>query len=318
MRTAIHHLVGSTRSWATWPLPAVSTKSADEQTRASWARAIYSMDMLPPEMQGAFAFSNTSRKMQYAVLTPMYEGHLHRENEKLVYLEDGCVRILEYTPGNLVRATYPIDAIDYVEAGEILLYAWLKIRGTDDRGAKRTSSMRFNATTAGLFTPILEAIRPPVQPHRSDSTAPCDSFSGWAHSSYKLAQYAHRALLPGEQIAAAILQPEIGAARRGPFGILGQETLAPASAVLVTGTEFIHIEEPTLYQLARDVRYGGIWTYVPLAQIKQVTRTHRPNGTIDMECHTRQGNVVRTTFAGDREREVDAFAAHLRTQLTAM
>src|SRR5512135_1850733 len=131
-----------------------------EQSRLSWARVAESYDEVPavyrdwldPLIRGRETFP-------YVVLTPTYEGYFHRENEKLVCLLDRSLHIVERARERLVPTTYLIDDIGTIEAGSILLRAWLTVRGLAESGIVSSTTLKFNTVSDRLFAPFLTEIR---------------------------------------------------------------------------------------------------------------------------------------------------------------
>lgn len=66
-------------------IAAFPIRSADEQTRLSWARSISTYADVPEIYQGFFEpFLAPGRVFPYSVLTPSYTGFVHRTTEKLI------------------------------------------------------------------------------------------------------------------------------------------------------------------------------------------------------------------------------------------
>ena len=59
--------------------------SADERTRGSWAKTVESYEAIPEFYQEFYEpLIKERRACPYTVLTPSYEGFIHRTSEKLV------------------------------------------------------------------------------------------------------------------------------------------------------------------------------------------------------------------------------------------
>jgi hypothetical protein len=271
----------------------------DEQTRRSWATPVRTLSELPQAYSSLFpAGSQAAASFQYAVLTPTFEGFLRRENERLVYQSDGKIHIVENNQGHLVPRCFPFSQIVYVEMGEILLYAWIKIKGVDDTGLVSEASFRFNITTAHLFNPILRAIRSPIgEVSAKESSPDLNRFDGWAHTSYKFMSYARRSIVPGERVIQAVLQPEIRGERFKALGVTLHKMISPTHVTILTDKELISIKETVSSGLLRETRYGGVWTYVPLDQIVGVSLDDQSGDLFALSIFLRGGDRLESLLS---------------------
>ena len=134
--------------------------SAAEQTRFSWARLVRSLEELPPAYHSFFAARPAGEPFPYAVLTPTFAGFIRRETEKLVCCLDDRLIILDKTSGEPRCTAFPLNALNYVEIGGVLLKAWIKLQGrANDETTLTTITLRYNAVTDRLFTPFIDRIR---------------------------------------------------------------------------------------------------------------------------------------------------------------
>ncbi len=257
-------------------------RTYDEQTRCSWARLIQSFADLPEIYHDLFPVGpDGARVLPHAVLTPTYEGFLRRENQKLVYTGDRRIHIAERVKTGLARLCFPLDGISYVERGEILLHAWLKIRGLDDAGILRDTTLNFNSTSAYLFAPIIQAIRPAADASSPGASDPeLAKFDVWVRENYKFMSYARRSILPGERVLQAILQPEIREDLVSLFGASLGRTVSPTHITILTDKELIVVKETVASRWTRDDKYGGVWTFLPLAKVVDVSLMQKAGGTV--------------------------------------
>ncbi len=288
--------------------------SAAEQTRLSWARPVRSLDEVPPAYRSYFAARPADEVFPYAVLTPTFAGFLRRETEKLVYCLDDQLIVLEKTSTEPRCLAFALDAIDVVEMGGVLLKAWLKLQGCANHEDQLTTvTLRFNAVTDRLFKPFVDRIRgarpnPIGLARDSDLGALADA--GWL--SFKFHNYARQSLLPGDRLIAALGQPEV----RRPIIRIGRwsyrRTVILAHVLLLTDRELIIIrddaESPESFD---DTRYGGVWDYVPLSKIRQITYGARDAEVLAVTLGLPRGEQVETLFAADRNAEVERFLNHL-------
>jgi len=137
----------------------ITLMSAAEQTRLSWAKPIRTADKIP-EAYCAYLQAQLPGldACLPAVLTPTFRGFLRRENEKLVFIHDEHLYILEQTPAGLLPVVFPLADITYVEVGGILLKAWVRVNGLIDRELA-TATLKYNSVTQYLFDPLVAQIR---------------------------------------------------------------------------------------------------------------------------------------------------------------
>ncbi len=284
--------------------------SATEQTRLSWAKPARSLEDIPAIFQDIVkSYLKEGHPFPYSVLTPSYEGFLHRTTEKIISVLGDAIIILERKGNNIDQLNYPIDGISYVETRTVLLDSHFKICGLTDQGLPATSVLRFNAVTDYLFVPILESIRP--TPHYSSETVrEFEKFDPWIKINFKFMNYARRSLLPGEKVIHAILQPEIRANTFTLFGKTYTRTVSPTHVCILTDSELILIREEV--RINGDDRYGGIWDYIPLNKIEGLSFKERENDLLLLTIHLigneRLECIFHESIRGESIRLVERFS----------
>jgi hypothetical protein len=281
--------------------------SAAEQSRRSWARLIDSYEAVPDPFRGFFP-TGPSRDVAfpYAVLTPDYEGFLHRASEQLICVVNLEICVLERTGRSYTARRYPLSSISHVEITTVLLDSRITIYGPTLEGDPGTSTWRFNAVTDYLFIPIVERIRLAAigsEGRRLRSEA--DEFDRWRESNYKLMNYAKRSLLGGERVLGAILQPEL---RSHGFKILGREfyrLVTPAHASILTDRELIFILEGETR--SHGERYGGTWRYIPLDKTEDLTVTRQDEQCLVLTVEVAHATPFTVRFSAAAEPELGQF-----------
>jgi hypothetical protein len=264
MQNGLHTL----RKWIRTSFPAEHpTLSAAEQTRLSWAKPVNSYAAVPQVYRDFFApLQAAGREFPYTVLTPSYEGFIHRSTEKLVCALDQELHILENTGGAFVAHGYPLNGIHSIEMSVVLLETRIKLSGTTLAGTPDSTTLRFNSITDYLLTPIVERIRMALAPP-SDAAQTVETarFEQWMQVNYKFMNYARHSLLRGERVVQAILQPEIRTPWVALLGKTYYRMLSPTHVSILTDHELILIREAVKQG---DVgKYGGVWDYIPLKKI---------------------------------------------------
>jgi hypothetical protein len=253
---------------------------------------------------GAEALGVDAGPERYFVLTPTYKGFLYRENEKLVFLAGERLHIVERTRAGLAPLCFPLQTIHYAEAGMILLHSWLTIRGSTVDGQLTSSTCKFNAVTARLFTPFLEHIRAVDTGAAVDLAHERARFDALGKLSYKFMNYGRGSILPGETVVAQVWQPEL---RTRLATILGRPIYrrqAPAHLAILTDHELIVIREDPDDSDERG-HYGGIWTYVPLSQIVGADVTARGDQVLVLSVTLPAGDRLEALFAAALRPAVD-------------
>lgn len=276
------------------------------QTKLSWAKPITSYDELADIYAKRLRQLLREADFPYAVLTPTYEGHIHPENEKLVFIHDGRLHVWEKTQSGLSCVSYALQAIHLLESVNILLYSRLGIHGAASDGTLKTSLLRFNRVSGYLFCPFLEAIRGAGGDARG---AEIEKLTDLCKPNLKFTNYAGRALRTDDNIVDALWQPEIRTALITVLGRSVYRNIATTHLVLLTEREFIFLHEDELSPRGLDgSRYGGVWTWIPLRKIIATTLTKNAENLLVLSVQLPGKDSVRSLFLaaqqGDVERSV--------------
>ncbi|MBN1995139.1 MAG: hypothetical protein JW953_20780 [Anaerolineae bacterium] len=282
-----------------------------EQTMRAWARRIYTLSEVPEVYR---EFFEPLPVFPYTVLTPSYEGFLARLNPKLVCTLANQIYVLEHRSNRLEVTCYPLAEINYIEAGTILLKSWLKISGVTPNGLV-ASSFQFSAVTQPFFYPIIEPARliSPSSNPPADLQVEREKFTYLLNLHFKFMNYARRSILPGEQVIASLLQPEIQTKVLALFNKTFYHTVSPAHLSILTDRELILIKEDPQKWTGSDTRYGGIWTYIPLNRITAVSLLERDSNTLTLTIHLPQNDAVSAIFALTNQPELEQFVAQLES-----
>lgn len=290
---------------------------AYEQTRTSWAKSIESYDAVPDVYRGFFApLLADGQAFPYTVLTPSYEGFIHRTTEKLVCDLGHEICVLERKGNTFDTQRYPLEGISYVEFRAVLLDSHFKICGVTSRGVPASSTLRFNTVTDYLFTPLLERIR--LAGADSKGAPPgleSKEFSHWIHLNYKFMNLARHSLLGGDRVVHAVLQPEI---RTHVLTVLGRtyyRVVSPTHAAILTDRELIVIREEA-WRGGED-RYGGIWDYVPLNKIVMLSLSEKVGNLLALSIQLPEGVYLDCLFEASAKPEVEQLLERFRELTTA-
>ncbi len=279
--------------------------SALQQTKMSWAKPVKSYADVPLIYKDFFEpFLTEKRVFPYTVLTPSYEGYIHRTTEKLVCDFDSEVHILENHETTYEHQCYPYDGIIYIEARTILLDSSITISGVTKAGIPTSSTFEFNSTTDFLFTPILERIRFAFLD--SQNTFPgseIEEFNQLNKLNFKFMNYAKRSLLKGEKVFQSIFQPEI---REKIIHLLGKtyyRRIFPTHLGILTDRELIMIREE--YRPRGDDVYGGIWNFIHLNKIEALSLRDKGRGILEMTIQLPNQNKLEYLYQAAAKQEIN-------------
>jgi hypothetical protein len=284
-----------------------------ERTRASWAKAVLCFDMLPEAFKDVFKtlLGDTSR-WPYTILLPTYEGFMRREAVRLIFSLDDKIYIVERARNTITCTCYPIRDISYVEQGMILLHAWVKINGITADGVASSATLKFNAVTDYMFTPIVEAIRPATGDRAdTDHSLELAKFDHLVRLNFKFMNYGKHSVLPGEKVIHTILQPEM---RNEIFTALGRSfsrIISTAHISILTDRELILIRDEEQSKWSRDAHYGGSRSYIPLDKISCISLAKREPDLLALCIHLPGDDTIVSLFPTSNEREVGAFLDRL-------
>jgi hypothetical protein len=280
--------------------------SASEQTRLSWARPARSYDDVPDIFRDLLAtLTHDSGSLPYTVLAPSFQGFLRRPNEKLICTFDDEIWVMEKVQNRAVATCYPVGEISSVEAGSILLKAWITLKGMDSSSALNASTLQFNAVSESLFTPIVNKVRPmPDTSSGVDHSAEVAKLNCLAPLNFKFMNYARRTIIPGEKVIQFVLQPEVRVDAPRLFGRSWWGSIYPAHLTVLTDKELIIIRDEAGVRWNPDAKHGGIWTYIPLDKIAATCVAKTDDGMVTVSIQLPGNERIDSLFSGSKEEEV--------------
>ena len=276
-----------------------------EDTRRSWARVVESQATVPEAYKEFFERHFTgSDDFPYTVLAPSRSQNVYWRTEKLVCNIGSRIYILERRGDTFDERCYPIAGISYVETRMVLLDSCIKITGVTNKDVSASSTIYFNSVTDYLFTPILNKIRTlNFDSSLRDLKPEQEKFDHWVRSNYKFMNYARNSLVGGERVIHSILQPEI---RTEGVKILGRtyyKIISPAHVSILTDRELIMIREEVRHR-GKD-RYGGIWDYIPLNKITDLSLRDANGGLLVLSIQLPEDTRLEFLFQESARKEVN-------------
>ena len=279
----------------------------------TWARKIGDLgsvpkifrDFLPGESAGAFP---------YTVYAPTDRWGFRKSHPKLFFVLDDSITFLELGRAGVARRTFPFAGVTRVEMGRILLHAWIKVSGVSE-GQNASVTVEFNSVVEDLFRPVAETIRAAaagIPPAGEESLRPeWEKLDFLAKISIKFANFAKLGLIPGEEVLAAIFEPDIR--QKGLFGL---RTVVPTHLVVLTDREMILISDDRHRDLHQT--FGGIWSCMPLGKIGRMHAAEDEAGNPTLQAELVDGTRLDSRFSASNREELhrlqEAFAAQRAKQ----
>lgn len=287
------------------------TLSPEEQTEASWAKAIRRYQEVPDIYKSFFhPILTGGQEFPYTVLTPTYKGFIHGGTEKLVCYFDRAIHVLERKDRAVDIQRFLLDKISRLEVQTILLDSSIRIHGVSENGLKISSSWRFNTVTDHLFKPVLQVIRLGVHdPDKVTQRSETEIFDAWGMRNLKFMNYAKRSLLAGDLVLHKILQPELQEPVFRIFGKTYKRFISPCQAMILTNRELIVIQE--VKKRRSTSKYGGIWTYIPRNKIKNFSLMRSENNLLITGVHLIDDTHLEYPFNASTKNEIEQMQAEL-------
>lgn len=281
-----------------------SQLSLEQQTRLSWASFLTKYQEVPEEFQYFFErLKSSGQPFPFTVITPSYEGFLHRFQERLVCIIDQELFILSKAKGVQEKLFFCFKDINVLEFKKVLLDSSLIISGIDGDGKPNRVDLHFNTVTEGLFWEIMKRIRQSFFTNTVYDEKPI--FHELREESFKFASYSRNCLIPGERVADLLWQPELKANHvniKLPQVLFDffSRIVFPNHVMLLTDQELIIISEDENEN--RREKYGAIWQFVPLEKIRQMTINFQEDGLLVLGICLEDESIIRTLFQ-DSEKE---------------
>jgi hypothetical protein len=258
----------------------------------------------------------------YTVFTPPDRWGWRRNSAKLLSLIEGRLFILEKYKKEIRITRFGLEDIGYLERGKSLLYSWFNIHGPCQ--PSNAARIEFNTVVENLFSPIINQIREMANEGRDmpfkDTNANAlnpelimerkverAKFDYLNRLNYKFMNFGKDSLLSGEQVNQIIYQPEI---RRRKFRFF-ERYIGPAHIEILTDKELIVIKEDD--RSKGRLTYGGIWNYIPLAQIISCAINYNEKDQcLTLALKITSGESVNLTYDFPQENTIKQFRDAIR------
>lgn len=289
---------------------AKTLESFERQTKMSWAILLTCMKDVPLDFQPFFEPLHVDEtNFPYALITPSYEGFIHRSQAQLVCLMHDAVYLANKGETVSQALCVKFQEIQQIQFGTVLLDSNMQIRGIDSHGQPAQISLRFNTVSDGLFKKIINAIR---QTWVNDTVTKGEyAFDKLEAANLKLSNFARHSILSGESVRQLIWQPEL---RRSKIKLhipllansILYQTVFPNHVTMLTDKELILIRETE--RMVHDDRYGGVWDYVPLDKIKSASILQKQDGLLALVVELFDGHNLETHYLPSLRTELEVMA----------
>jgi hypothetical protein len=296
------------------------TSTEAERTMSSWASVIESYTAVPqPFKNECQPLLESLHPFPHTIFAPVIPGFQRKASQHLICAVETAIYVWERIGSQITTTIYPLETVNMVEVGHILLYSWFAIRGVTSEGEPVSSTIPFNTVTTRYFEQFVNRIRPAVKGINAvEWEKEKDKFNYLKDASYKFMNYARKSLLPGEGIIQTVWQPKISQPILTLFGRSLYRTLSLAHLAVLTDQEVIFVgDDPRLIE-ARGEQHGAIWQYVRLRRIASVSVSEEAHGLLTLSLTLSPGSHrLEKRFAVSQKQVLIQFQHTLETLIAA-
>jgi len=275
----------------------------------AWPRVVKSYKDVPTEFLRVFPEYETA--FPYTLVIPEEKGTFFQalKSAKMLCVSEDRLCLLENVRGIAASREIPLESIVSLEHGRILLKSWLKIST-----GSNTITIPFNTVHENLFLPVIEAIRPAA---KSEKLSPFSQIQyqqelsklGYLwKTNFKYFNLSRKSILPGESIREVVYQPEIQLSSLTLFKKPVFNKALTGHLAILTENELILINEVEKAQDSQQLLCGGIFTYLPLKSISNVTFEEKKGQTdCVMSITLSDETCYRAEFSSDSAVNLELF-----------
>ena len=283
----------------------------------TWAREVKCFEELPKIYQEFMdsLLSQGREPFPYAVVMPTFKGgYRHPQRERLVFKLGSDIHVMEDSEGGLGATRYPIENVDFVERGSILLHAWITIRGEDAKGEVRSTTLRFNSVTDHIMAPFIEAMRAPTTAGSSADLKTERSRLDFLGRTYlKFRSYGQSSVRPGARVMTIVFQREIRSevARLLKFSLTRLQS--PTHLGILTDSELILLRDDDTQRWLKGPPHGAIWLYVPRRQIVDASLSSGSKSIQTLSIALRGGSRIEAPFEASQGSNLEQMVEAIRS-----
>jgi len=270
-------------------------------TTASWARPVKCWEEIPPVFR---VFVPQLELLPYIIYSPADNWGIKQTNAKLTCIYQEKIIVLEVIENEVNARCYWFKDINYIEQGKMLLYSWIGINGLID-GKLSVSIVEYNSVVVDLFHSVVKAIRKSSSILDTiDDNRDLSKLDFLNKLNYKFFNYSHDSILSGERIIHTVYQPDI----YEKFLIVFKKTVTLAHVTILTDKELIIIKDEELVTVKKkyDFKNGGVWAFIPLCKIIDITIDVNEKNEILTFVISVEQNKIYLTFSSERRQDLEA------------
>ncbi len=247
--------------------------TSSTQTMRTWAIRLKTFEDVPEEFKSAFP--DAAKPFPYTVVIPEDKlSRANKRNKQMICAYDDHFLLLEQIDDETESVSVQFADVFYLERGMILLHSWLEIVT-----ASGSYTLTFNTTNEALFNPIIEKIRQGMSGDRAlavtnggeKGTPDLAQLDYLESVNYKYLNYGRKSIRPTDAVVSIAYQPEQTIKELSFFQQTIFRRYKTSHLVILTAQELILIREPTSIRTNRDNTDGGIFTYIPRRQIRNMS-----------------------------------------------
>lgn len=277
-------------------------------TTASWAQPIISFEGIPPVFK---EYISQMEPFPYIIYSPPDSWGNRRTNSRLTCMYQDKIVVLEVVKNKVDKACYWFKDIHYIEQGRMLLYSWMGIHGMID-GKLSTSIVEYNSVVEDLFNRIVKTFRQVyLMPDNMSDDRDLPKLDFLKILNYKFFNYSRESILPGEKIIDIVYQSAI----YEKFLVFFKKSVTLAHLTILTDKEIIIIKDEELVKVKKqyDFNHGGVWAYIPLDKISNITITiNEREGLLTFVIFMRE-NSISLLFSSLQQQDLEAFLGELNS-----
>ncbi|MBP6469257.1 MAG: hypothetical protein KBE23_11590 [Chloroflexi bacterium] len=247
--------------------------TSSTQTMRTWAIRLKTYEDVPEEFQPAFP--DAANPFPYTVVIPEDKlSRANKRNKQMISAYDDHFLLLEQIGDETESVSVQFADVLYLERGIILLYSWLEIVT-----ASGSFTLTFNTTNEALFNPIIEKIRQGMSGDHAmaringgeKGTPDLAQFDYLESVNYKYLNYGRKSIRPSDSVVSIAYQPEQTIKELSFFHQTIFRRYKTSHLAILTAQELILIREPKSIRTSRDNTDGGVFTYIPRRQIRNLS-----------------------------------------------
>lgn len=240
------------------------------QTMKAWAIEVKEDQSIPEVFQQtARQILEDCKTFPYTIYAPRNRKTGKPAWDHLLMMTETTVWILEDHDKKVAIAQIPMDGIQSIQMGTVLLQSWIKLCGKSPAGPECVV-LYYDTVMGELFIPVMENLRRKMIKISNDNREPqADELDYLKEISLKFYNYGKQSLLPGQRICCSAYQPQSGDLDKTAHA---DHVTAPHLTIL-TDEELIIIQETEQAEESATQKYSGIWTHIPVDKIEEVEAT---------------------------------------------